>query len=168
MNNITDTGIRGYLKWLQHDQPGLYAKVAAKIAQAVPEAFSDHEQSQAQGALMGFGSASDPNSDVSDAANAGAASPSVTSVINNIVTAASQAYMAKQQADLYAQINQAQLQRAQLGLGPGAVATSNLGIPYMAGSNVTASMPPMGWLVLGGFALVLLMGRGGGHRAAAA
>ncbi len=167
MNNITETGIRGYLKWLQQDQPGLYAKVAAKIAQAVPEAFSDREQSHAQGALMGFGDAANPNSDVSDAANSGAASPSVTSVINNIVNAASQAYMAKQQADLYAQINQAQLQRAQLGLGPSAVATSNMGIPYIAGSNVTASMPPATWLVLGGIALALFMSRGGGHRAAA-
>jgi hypothetical protein len=54
MQNIQDTGVRGYLKWLQQDQPGLYTRVAPLIAQRVPEAFTDYEQSMAQGALMGF------------------------------------------------------------------------------------------------------------------
>jgi hypothetical protein len=51
MKPITDTGVRGYLKWLQQDQPNLYAYVAPLIAQKFPQAFSDHEQSVALGWL---------------------------------------------------------------------------------------------------------------------
>jgi hypothetical protein len=54
MKNITDTGVRGYLKWLQADQPVIYAAVAPTIAQQFPGAFSDYEQSMFQGSLMGF------------------------------------------------------------------------------------------------------------------
>jgi hypothetical protein len=42
---ISDTGLRGYLKWLKADQPGLYTRVANAIAQAVPKGFSDYNQS---------------------------------------------------------------------------------------------------------------------------
>jgi hypothetical protein len=51
--NIVDTGVRGYLKWLKADQPGIYKAVAAAIVQQAPRAFSDFEQSRAMGALMG-------------------------------------------------------------------------------------------------------------------
>jgi hypothetical protein len=40
---ITDTGIRGFLKWFQVEQPGIYKKVAPLIQQKSPEAFSDYE-----------------------------------------------------------------------------------------------------------------------------
>ena len=39
---ITDTGVRGFLKWFQTVQPGLYAKVAPEITKRVPTAFSDY------------------------------------------------------------------------------------------------------------------------------
>ncbi len=50
--NITDTGIRGYLKWLKQDQPVLYQLVAPQVVEQAPQAFSDFEQSRAMGALM--------------------------------------------------------------------------------------------------------------------
>ncbi len=39
---ITDTGVRGFLKWFQTVQPGLYAKIAPEITKRVPTAFSDY------------------------------------------------------------------------------------------------------------------------------
>jgi hypothetical protein len=37
---ITATGLKGFLQWLQQDQPSVYAATAAKIAKAVPRGFS--------------------------------------------------------------------------------------------------------------------------------
>ena len=42
MQEITDTGIRGFLKWLKTVQPGIYAKVAPQLATKTPAAFSDY------------------------------------------------------------------------------------------------------------------------------
>jgi hypothetical protein len=37
---ITDTGVKGFLKWLQREQPGIYARAAPQIVKLVPQAFS--------------------------------------------------------------------------------------------------------------------------------
>lgn len=42
---ITDTGMRGFLKWYQREQPELYQQVAPKIATLAPEVFGDYNQS---------------------------------------------------------------------------------------------------------------------------
>lgn len=42
--DIRETGIRGFLKWLQTEQPAIYAKAAPIIAQQLPAAFSDYHQ----------------------------------------------------------------------------------------------------------------------------
>jgi hypothetical protein len=42
MEEIRETGIRGFLKWLQQAQPAIYAKAAPQITQKVPNAFSDY------------------------------------------------------------------------------------------------------------------------------
>jgi len=39
---ITDTGMRGFLKWFKQNQPEIYAKVAPKLAATVPAAFSQY------------------------------------------------------------------------------------------------------------------------------
>ena len=44
MTQINETGIRGFLKWLAQEQPGIYAKAAPKIASDVPAAFTDYHQ----------------------------------------------------------------------------------------------------------------------------
>jgi hypothetical protein len=53
--NITDTGLRGYFKWLLQDQPALAAHVIAAVSAQVPGAFSDYDQGQALGRLRGLG-----------------------------------------------------------------------------------------------------------------
>jgi hypothetical protein len=65
MEQITDTGIRGFLKWFATVQPGLYKKVAPKLPSATPQAFSDYHaggwrvaglsNSQAVAKLSGLG-----------------------------------------------------------------------------------------------------------------
>lgn len=37
---ITATGMRGFLQWLQQDQPAVYEAAASKIAKAAPRSFS--------------------------------------------------------------------------------------------------------------------------------
>lgn len=176
--NIQDTGIRGYLKWLQQDQPGIYAAAAPQIAQKVPEAFSDREQSIAQGALMGLsddttsdnswlltdsgggsGSASagtTTTTDVASAANSGAVSSGITGAIGNIVSAISQVYLAKNQVNTLNQVNQIQLQRAAAGLPPLNTGSLQLGIPQ-AQVNLGLSSTTM---TAGGVVLAVAAGLG--------
>lgn len=47
-DTIYDTGIKGFLKWMKADNPGLYAKVAPVLAQKVPQAFSTYEATKAR------------------------------------------------------------------------------------------------------------------------
>lgn len=61
--NITDTGLRGYFKWLLQDQPGLAVQVIGRVAQQVPAAFSDYDQGKALGRLRGL---ADDSSDLLD------------------------------------------------------------------------------------------------------
>jgi hypothetical protein len=39
---ITDTGVKGFLKWLQRDQPVIYARVAPALPTVAPRAFSGY------------------------------------------------------------------------------------------------------------------------------
>ena len=41
-SDIKETGIRGFLKWLQSEQPEIYKQVAPKISTQLPQAFSDY------------------------------------------------------------------------------------------------------------------------------
>lgn len=192
MTNIQDTGIRGYLKWLQLDQPGIYAVIAPHIAQQAPEAFSDYEQSHAMGTLMGLGddgltttfdstdmfgnptTTTNPP-DVANAANSGASSPSITSIISGLVGAAGQIFLAKSQVDTLKQVNDVQLQRAQMGLPPLNTSSLSMGIPQVnVGLGSSAMTATGGTLaVVGGLGLLLFFGlrsgnRSGGRRSARA
>jgi hypothetical protein len=168
--NIQDTGVRGYLQWLQRDQPGIYQRIAPQLAQQVPEAFSDYEQSRAMGALMGLGddtgvgfdttgwmsetNAQAGSPDVASAANQGASSSGIVSTIANLVSAAGSIFMAKSQVDTLKQVNNIQLQRAQLGLAPLDMSTYKLGVPQV---NVGLSS---GAMTGGGIALAVVAGLG--------
>lgn len=179
--NIQDTGIRGYLKWLQLDQPGIYKLIAAHIVQQAPEAFTDHEQSRAMGVLMGLGDNSgitttfdstdvfgnppaSGTTDVANAANAGASSPSITSIISGLVGAAGQIFLAKSQVDTLQQVNQIQLQRAQMGLAPLNTSSLSLGIPQVnvGLSSGTLTGGGIALAVVAGLGLLFALGRGGG------
>lgn len=178
--NIRDTGIRGYLKWLQRDQPALYQQIAPQIVAHAPEAFSDHEQSRAMGSLMGFAdsggttttfdftdSFGNPSTvqypastDVASAANSGAASSGITNIIGNLLSVAAQGYvttqMAKTQVDNLKTLNNIQLQRAQMGLEPLDTSSYNLGVPQV-GVTVDASKQVKTGI---GIALAALVGVG--------
>jgi len=165
---IQDTGVRGYLKWLQEDQPGIYQQIAPQLAQQVPEAFSDYEQSRAMGSLMGLAddgvgfdtsgwtteTLTSRTPDVASAANQGASSSGIVSTIANLVGAAGQIFLAKSQVDTLKQVNNIQLQRAQLGLAPLDMSTYRLGVPQV---NLGLSS---GTLTGGGIALAVVAGLG--------
>lgn len=198
MNTIYDTGIKGFLKWMRADNPGLYAKVAPVLAQKVPQAFSTYEASKSRAATLGrYGLGSDLTqssaglldisfdpgqltttyqatqslsdaSDVSDVANSGSSTPSITSLITGIVGGISSLYLAKNQVDIQKQVTDIQLQRAQSGLPPLPISTSQLGVPQVAIglSNSTQSMLMWGGLALGALVLVGMSagGRGSSKR----
>jgi hypothetical protein len=52
---ITATGLKGFLQWLQQDQPAVYTATAAKIAKAVPKGFSGFNGSVLQAARLRVG-----------------------------------------------------------------------------------------------------------------
>jgi hypothetical protein len=188
--DITDTGVRGYLRWLQRDQPGIYKAIAPKIATLVPQAFTDYEQSKAMGylsadttggavgdttffgdtvdAFTGVSSSAQP--DVASVANVGTASPSISSILSNLVSGFSQAYLAKSQVDQLTQINNIQLQRAQAGLPPLNTSSLSLGIPQVnlgvsPGTLQAGGIGLIGVVVVVGILAVMFGGR---HRGAAA
>lgn len=178
MDEIKETGVNGFLKWLQTVQPGIYKQVAPKISQQVPEAFSDYHaggwrtaglsNSQAVAKLNGLGDSFDisapsfdssvlgaaPTVDVSDAANSGGSSSSITDTIGGIVKGISSLYLTKQQADIQQQVVNTQLQRAALGLPPLPTSLSNLGVPQVSVGLTTGTG---GALMIGGLALVGVM-----------
>lgn len=173
---IDDTGIRGYLKWLKHDQPGLYALAAPKIAALLPQAFSDFEQSKALGYLCGDntgaavgdttyygdivdtfnpGVSSGTTPDVAAVANVGTASPATSNTISNIIAGLGQAYLFKTQADTNTKINNIQIMRAQAGLPPLDISTLGLGVP-----QVNVGVAP-GTLKAGGLGIASVLLAGG-------
>lgn len=52
---ITATGLKGFLQWVQQDQPAIYAATAAKIAKAVPKGFSGFNGSVLQSMRLAQG-----------------------------------------------------------------------------------------------------------------
>lgn len=183
MQDITDTGVKGFLKWLQMAQPAVYKKVAPQIAAQLPSAFSDYyaggwrtagmTQRQALTRQMhGLGdptvdlslpapdvsSVTTPTIDISDAANSGDASTSSTSWIGDLVKGVSSLYLTKQQADIQQQVVNTQLQRAAAGLPPLPASLANLGVPQV---NVGLSAGTGGGIAValgvGGLLLLLSM-----------
>jgi hypothetical protein len=52
---ISSTGLQGFMKWLQQDQPAIYAATAAKIAKAAPKGFSGFNGSLVQNMRLAQG-----------------------------------------------------------------------------------------------------------------
>ncbi len=167
--NIQETGLRGYLKWLQQDQPGIYAKIAPQLVHLAPEAFSDYEQSRAMGSLMGLAdddgvgfdttgwvTETPGQTDVASAANSGASTPAISSTVANLVSAAVQVQLAKTQMDNLKSLNNIQLQRAQLNLPPLDTSSYTLGIPQVNVGLSKATMTGGGVVLAVGAGLGLL------------
>lgn len=171
MVQIQDTGVRGFLKWLKSPdgQPGLYKVIADKISAHVPGAFDDYHAGNWKIAGLGQAEAlqqlsidpslvTAPTVDVSDAANNGGTSSSITDTISNIVKGISTLYMTKKQADIQQQVVNTQLARAAAGLPPLPTNLANLGVPQV---NVGLQSGTGTALAVGGgiLLLVFLMSR---------
>lgn len=178
MKEINDTGVRGFLKWLQVVQPGLYAKAAPEIAKHATGAFDDYHAGNWKIAGLGQtdalqmlsvnpGLISAPNVDVSDAADNGAKSSSLTNTISNIVNGISTLYMTKKQADIQQQVVNTQLQRAAMGLPPLPTSLSNLGVPQVSVglSGGTGTALAIAGVGIAGIILFSMMSGRGGSRA---
>lgn len=140
---ISDTGVRGFLKWLQNEQPGLYKKIAPQVAAQVPAAFDKYHAGGWRVAGLGQTDAiaalsvdpslvPAPTVDISTAADDGGTSTSVTDWISNIVKGVSSLYMTKKQADIQQQVVNTQLARAAAGLPPLPTSLANLGVPQVS------------------------------------
>jgi hypothetical protein len=169
MQAITDTGIRGFLKWWAQVQPGLYPHVAVAVTERVPAAFSDYHAGNWK--IAGLGQADalqtltfDPASiqplpvDIPTAANDGAASSTLTDTIGNIVKGISTLYLTKKQADIQQQVVNTQLQRAALGLSPLPQSLANLGVPQVSVGLSTGTGTGIA-LIGGGLLLMMLFMR---------
>lgn len=172
--DIQATGTRGFLKWLQQDQPAIYARVAPQLPQKAPQLFSDFEAAGGpmgayQRRLAGLGddsstgliapidlsaatdtTSSIPTVDVADAANSTAPDGSTANWLSSLIGGIGSAYMSVTQAQTNQQIVNAQLQRAQAGLPPLAISSSASGIP-----TITAGLSSTNWLLIGGGLLAL-------------
>ena len=176
---ITATGIKGFLKWLQREQPAVYVRAAPQIAKLVPQAFSrfgrlgtyrtsrsivlaSERRLQRMGSLgqdttlqpIDLSATTDmsvPTVDVADAANSGPTSSGTASMIANIVNGISSLYLTKQQSDLNSQIVSAQIANAAAGRPPLNVSPGAYGIPAITAGTSSSTT----WLLVGGGLLVV-------------
>jgi hypothetical protein len=174
--NISDTGVRGFLKWLKIEQPGLYPKIANAIADQVPGAFDDYHAGRWRVAGLGQSSAlavlnvdpglvPAPTVDVSEAADSGGKSTSITDTIASIVKGISSLYLTKKQVDVQQQVVNTQLQRAAAGLPPLDASIANLGVPQVR-VGLSAGTGTGIALAVGGALLLMALGVFSGRRSA--
>lgn len=128
---ITATGTRGFLQWLQVNQPAIYRKARPAIAK------------QAGSALAGLG-LTDPTATASETP----APKSWTDSLKDIVLAASQAYLSTQQIKTQQKVVDLQLQRAQAGMAPLDIDLQRIGLqpPQV---QVGVAGDTMKWVLLG-------------------
>lgn len=149
---ITDTGIRGFLKWAQREYPAqIYQQIAAGIQQRIPQAFSSY--------MLGgwrkfsrFGGLGDATVDTSDAANSGASDVNWGNTISEIIGTATGAYLNVSQQQNQNAIVQTQLQQAAAGNRPLNVSLGSSGITFSPTTGLTAA----GGLLLLGLGFVAL------------
>lgn len=107
---IQTTGAQGFLAWLKRYQPDFYAAIRAKLPAG----------------LAGFGLTAEGAA--APAATTGA-SPSWLSTLQNVLVAAAQAKLAKDQIDAQKDLWRIQLERAQAGLAPLDIDPATMGLP---------------------------------------
>jgi hypothetical protein len=185
---ISATGLKGFLQWLQQDQPGIYAATASKIAKAVPKGFSGFNGSAKTAArlavgrrsmrLRGYGglgccaiqsvgtcaaTGSTPNFciDTSCAANSGATCASSLTGVANIISSVAGAALSASEANTYNNLVQTQLARASTGLSPLQLSSTTAGVPTVT-SALSGSTGTL--LLVAGAGLLLWMLASGGNR----
>lgn len=132
---IQTTGAAGFLQWLQRYQPQLYAQIKGQLPKN----------------MAGFGEVA-----TTSAASTQGASPSWLQTVQNIIGAAGQAWLTKQQVDAQKDILRMQLDRAASGLAPLDIDPSKYGLP---GANVSLGLTPdiKKMLMYGGIGIVALI-----------
>lgn len=185
---INATGLKGFLQWLQQDQPAIYAATAAKIAKAVPKGFSGFNGSvktarrlavgQRSMRLRGYGSLGccaiqsigtcaatsctpNFNIDTSCAANSGATCSSSLTGIASIISSVAGAAMDASEASTYNNLVQTQLGRASTGLSPLQLSSTTAGVPTL-GAALSGTAGTV--LLVAGAGLLLWMLTSGGNR----
>jgi hypothetical protein len=142
---ITATGTRGFLQWLQTNQPAIYRRARPTIVKQAGSALS----------LAGLG--------LTDPTTTAAETPAPTSwadSLKNIVMAASQAYLSREQIKAQSKVVDLQLNRARAGLPPLDIDLNSMGLqPPQVQVGVADNTLKMGALVLGGLGLLYVLGR---------
>jgi len=129
---ITDTGMRGFLKWAQEQYPpAIYQRIAGDIQKRIPQAFSGYMLGgwRHTARLSGFADTA-ATVDTADAANSTPASPSWSDMISQIIGTATGAYLSVEQQRQQQQIIDSQLQQAQNGGKPLPVSLTSAGITF--------------------------------------
>jgi hypothetical protein len=153
---ISDTGMRGLLKWIRQQYPAaVYQQIAAGIQQRLPQAFSGYMLGgwRNTAKLSGFADSSGTATvDTADAANSTPISPSWVDTISQLVGTATGAYLDVSQQQNQNAILNAQLTAIQNGRAPLPISLGANGITFSAAGQ-TSLVTLLLWL--GGGYLVL-------------
>lgn len=152
MTPITDTGLRGFLKWARQEYPAdLYQKLATAVQQRIPQAFSGYLGGgwKTLARLNGLADTT-ATVDTADAANSTASDPSWSDQISQIIGTITAGYLDVKQQQQQQQIVNTQLQQAQNGKTPIPMSLSSAGITFgSAGSSVGTAILVGGAIYLG-------------------
>jgi hypothetical protein len=152
---ISDTGMRGFLKWLQREYPpALYQQIANAIQQNIPQVFSGYMLGgwRKFARLNGLADGTTGTVDTSDAANSTPADVSWANPISQIIGTITGAYLNVAQQQNQNAIIQTQLQQAQAGGRPLNVSLGSSGITF----GSTTALSAGGLLLIGGLGLLAL------------
>jgi len=151
---ITDTGIRGFLKWAKREYPAaIYQQIATGIQQKIPQAFSGYMLGgwRKFARMNGLADGTSGTVDTSDAANSTASDINWGTTISQIIGTATGAYLDVAQQQNQTAIIQAQLQQAQAGKAPLNVSLGSSGVTFG-----TSGLTLGGLLLIGGLGLLVL------------
>ncbi len=155
---ITDTGMRGFLKWARQQYPAaIYQQIAAGIQRAIPQAFSGYMLGgwRDTAKLSGFAD-SGATVDTADAANSTPISPSWVDTISQLVGTATGAYLDVAQQQNQNAILNTQLTAIQNGRAPYPISLGSNGVTFSAAGQTSLTTLLL-WL--GGGYLVLKLAK---------
>lgn len=157
---ISDTGMRGFLKWARQEYPApIYQKIAQGIQTRIPRAFDGYMlggwRQTAQ--RTGLADASTATVDTADAANSTPGSPAWGDLISQIIGTATGAYLDVQQQQQQQKVIDAQLQNMQNGKPPAPISLSQAGITFGSAGTAVSGVLVFGVLAfLGAKALGII------------
>lgn len=152
---INDTGMRGFLKWVQREYPPqIYQQIADNIQQQIPQAFSSYMLGgwRKFSRLAGLADGTTGTVDTSDAANSTPSDINWGNTISEIIGTATGAYLNVSQQQNQNAIVQTQLQQAQAGKAPLNVSLGSGGITF----GTTAGLTVGSLALLGGLVFLVL------------